>query len=71
MDSEFGARAKAELPCAACRTLHRKCSPDCLLAPYFPADEPEKFASVHKVFGASNVIKMLQVSECSNIEVHI
>nr|CAD1843439.1 unnamed protein product [Ananas comosus var. bracteatus] len=63
MDSEFGARAKAELPCAACRTLHRKCSPDCLLAPYFPADEPEKFASVHKVFGASNVIKMLQVVE--------
>nr|XP_010915987.1 LOB domain-containing protein 11 [Elaeis guineensis] len=61
MDSRV--RARPELPCAACRTLHRKCSYGCMLAPYFPADEPEKFASVHKVFGASNVIKMLQMVE--------
>ncbi|CAL9137050.1 unnamed protein product [Musa acuminata var. zebrina] len=54
-------RARLDLPCAACRTLHRKCDHGCLLAPYFPADEPDKFASVHKVFGASNVVKMLQV----------
>jgi len=32
-----------------------------VFAPYFPADEPQKFANVHKVFGASNVNKMLQV----------
>ncbi|KAM0946027.1 putative transcription factor AS2-LOB family [Dioscorea sansibarensis] len=47
------------MPCAGCRKLHRRCNRDCVLAPYFPANEPEKFAGVHKVFGASNVIKML------------
>ena len=48
-------------PCAACKLLRRRCAQDCVFAPYFPADEPQKFASVHKVFGASNVNKMLQV----------
>ncbi|XVE63207.1 hypothetical protein DITRI_Ditri07aG0001100 [Diplodiscus trichospermus] len=47
-------------PCAACKLLRRRCSQECVFAPYFPADEPQKFASVHKVFGASNVNKMLQ-----------
>ncbi|KAL6201885.1 hypothetical protein ACLB2K_025597 [Fragaria x ananassa] len=47
-------------PCAACKLLRRRCAQDCVFAPYFPADEPHKFASVHKVFGASNVNKMLQ-----------
>ncbi|GLT81105.1 hypothetical protein SLA2020_525090 [Shorea laevis] len=47
-------------PCAACKLLRRRCAPDCVFAPYFPANEPQKFASVHKVFGASNVNKMLQ-----------
>ncbi|KAK3033122.1 hypothetical protein RJ639_036481, partial [Escallonia herrerae] len=47
-------------PCAACKLLRRRCAQDCVFAPYFPADEPQKFASVHKVFGASNVNKMLQ-----------
>ncbi|WOK99351.1 LOB domain-containing protein 1-like [Canna indica] len=63
------ARTKLDLPCAACRLLHRKCNRQCLLAPYFPAEEPDKFARVHKVFGASNVIKMLQaVKEGMNKE---
>ncbi|GAB2276457.1 LOB domain-containing protein 4 [Dionaea muscipula] len=47
-------------PCAACKLLRRKCAADCIFAPYFPADEPQKFATVHRVFGASNVNKMLQ-----------
>ncbi|XP_020597578.1 LOB domain-containing protein 28-like [Phalaenopsis equestris] len=51
--------AKPELPCAACRLLHRRCTTDCMLAPYFPSDNSDKFAVVHKVFGATNVIKML------------
>jgi len=51
----------AASPCAACKLLRRRCAQDCLFAPYFPADEPHKFANVHKVFGASNVNKMLQV----------
>ncbi|KAK1301779.1 LOB domain-containing protein 4 [Acorus calamus] len=69
MDKQLmGLRAKIDQPCAACRMLHRKCADDCLLAPYFPANEPEKFAGVHRVFGASNVIKMLQLVEASKRE---
>ena len=49
-------------PCAACKLLRRRCTRDCVFAPYFPPDEPQKFANVHKVFGAANVNKMLQVS---------
>ncbi|EFJ18526.1 hypothetical protein SELMODRAFT_69267, partial [Selaginella moellendorffii] len=45
--------------CAACRNLRRRCTPECLFAPYFPPDQPERFANVHKVFGVSNVSKML------------
>ncbi|XP_028752431.1 LOB domain-containing protein 4-like [Neltuma alba] len=57
---EGGRKHGAMSPCAACKLLRRRCAQDCLFAPYFPADEPHKFASVHKVFGASNVNKMLQ-----------
>ncbi|KAM0946490.1 putative transcription factor AS2-LOB family [Dioscorea sansibarensis] len=46
-------------PCAACKFLRRKCQPDCVFAPYFPPDNPQKFIHVHRVFGASNVTKLL------------
>ncbi|XP_066364151.1 LOB domain-containing protein 6-like [Miscanthus floridulus] len=46
-------------PCAACKFLRRKCHPDCVFAPYFPPDNPQKFVHVHRVFGASNVTKIL------------
>ncbi|KAL4297462.1 hypothetical protein GQ457_12G026770 [Hibiscus cannabinus] len=47
-------------PCAACKTLRRRCADKCVLAPYFPPTEPAKFAIAHRVFGASNIIKFLQ-----------
>ncbi|KAF8394842.1 hypothetical protein HHK36_018779 [Tetracentron sinense] len=46
-------------PCAACKILRRRCAQECPFSPYFSPHEPQKFASVHKVFGASNVSKML------------
>lgn len=46
-------------PCAACKFLRRKCLPGCIFAPFFPPEEPQKFANVHKIFGASNVTKLL------------
>ncbi|XP_061341354.1 LOB domain-containing protein 36 [Gastrolobium bilobum] len=46
-------------PCAACKFLRRKCTQECVYAPYFPPDNPQRFAYVHKVFGASNVAKLL------------
>ncbi|KAL6131636.1 hypothetical protein ACLB2K_070010 [Fragaria x ananassa] len=45
--------------CAACKLLKRRCGPTCIFAPHFRSDEPLKFAKVHKVFGASNVSKIL------------
>ncbi|KAL3626783.1 hypothetical protein CASFOL_029355 [Castilleja foliolosa] len=46
-------------PCAACKCLRRKCTQECVFAPYFPPDNPQKFTNVHKVFGASNVAKLI------------
>ncbi|XVF80934.1 hypothetical protein PTKIN_Ptkin15bG0115400 [Pterospermum kingtungense] len=47
-------------PCGACKFLRRKCSSDCIFAPYFCSEQgPARFAAIHKVFGASNVSKLL------------
>ncbi|XP_057780232.1 LOB domain-containing protein 15-like isoform X1 [Salvia miltiorrhiza] len=46
-------------PCAACKLLRRRCAQECPFSPYFSPHQPHRFASVHKVFGASNVSKML------------
>ncbi|KAL1557686.1 LOB domain-containing protein 24-like [Salvia divinorum] len=46
--------------CAACKHLRRRCPSDCIFAPYFPSNNPRRFAYVHKIFGASNVGKILQ-----------
>lgn len=48
-------------PCAACKLLRRRCAEECPFSPYFSPHEPQKFAAVHKVFGASNVSKLLMV----------
>ncbi|XP_051140082.1 LOB domain-containing protein 1-like [Andrographis paniculata] len=47
-------------PCAACKILRRRCVEKCVLAPYFPPTDPLKFTIAHRVFGASNIIKLLQ-----------
>ncbi|XP_051140471.1 LOB domain-containing protein 24-like [Andrographis paniculata] len=46
--------------CAACKHLRRRCPSDCIFSPYFPSNNPRKFSYVHKVYGASNVSKILQ-----------
>ncbi|OAY40573.1 LOB domain-containing protein 24 [Manihot esculenta] len=46
--------------CAACKYLRRRCPLDCIFSPYFPSNDPERFSCVHKIYGASNVGKMLQ-----------
>ncbi|MBA0870338.1 hypothetical protein Goshw_011067 [Gossypium schwendimanii] len=46
--------------CGACKFLRRKCTNECVFAPYFCYDEAANhFAAVHKVFGASNASKLL------------
>ncbi|XP_072984390.1 LOB domain-containing protein 29-like [Typha latifolia] len=47
-------------PCGACKFLRRKCVKGCVFAPYFCHEQDvEHFAAIHKVFGASNVSKLL------------
>ncbi|KAG8476892.1 hypothetical protein CXB51_030589 [Gossypium anomalum] len=46
--------------CAACKYQRRKCIPECLLAPYFPADQTKVFQNAHKLFGVSNIVKILK-----------
>lgn len=52
--------AQGGAPCGACKFLRRKCINGCVFAPYFGSDQgAARFAAVHKVFGASNVSKLL------------
>ncbi|XP_050222985.1 LOB domain-containing protein 27 [Mercurialis annua] len=51
--------------CAACKYQRRKCSSDCPLAPYFPPDQPKMFQNAHKLFGVSNIIKILKKLDAS------
>ncbi|KAK3038241.1 hypothetical protein RJ639_030850 [Escallonia herrerae] len=46
--------------CAACKYLRRRCASDCIFSPYFPPNNPQRFACVHRIYGASNIGKMLQ-----------
>ncbi|KAF5822014.1 putative transcription factor AS2-LOB family [Helianthus annuus] len=56
----MAANAGTGSPCGACKFLRRKCTADCIFAPYFCSEQgPDRFAAIHKVFGASNVSKLL------------
>ncbi|KAI3676454.1 hypothetical protein L1987_86063 [Smallanthus sonchifolius] len=47
-------------PCGACKFLRRKCMKGCVFAPYFCHEHgATHFAAIHRVFGASNVSKLL------------
>lgn len=46
--------------CAACKYQRRKCASDCPLAPYFPHDRQREFLNAHKLFGVSNITKIIR-----------
>ncbi|XP_052182288.1 LOB domain-containing protein 27-like [Diospyros lotus] len=46
--------------CAACKYQRRRCSSECPLAPYFPPDQPKMFQNAHRLFGVSNIRKILE-----------
>ncbi|OIV91360.1 hypothetical protein TanjilG_01978 [Lupinus angustifolius] len=55
-----GTSSSTGSPCGACKFLRRKCAPDCIFAPYFCSEQgADRFSAIHKVFGASNVSKLL------------
>ncbi|XAR51784.1 hypothetical protein NMG60_11006518 [Bertholletia excelsa] len=46
--------------CAACKHRRQKCRSDCPLAPYFPANNTKMFMNAHRLFGISNIMKILK-----------
>ncbi|KAK4437121.1 LOB domain-containing protein 27 [Sesamum alatum] len=46
--------------CAACKYQRRRCTPECLLAPFFPADQPKMFLNVHRLFGVKHIQNLLK-----------
>ncbi|XP_010688578.2 LOB domain-containing protein 2 [Beta vulgaris subsp. vulgaris] len=46
--------------CAACKHQRKRCTDKCILAPFFPAEKVREFQAVHKVFGVSNVQKLVR-----------
>ncbi|KAK9072739.1 hypothetical protein SSX86_009174 [Deinandra increscens subsp. villosa] len=58
--SGSGSGSTSGVPCGACKFLRRRCVDGCIFAPHFsPEQGTALFAAVHKVFGASNVSKLL------------
>lgn len=49
--------------CAACKYQRRRCTSECPLAPYFPPHEQKMFQNAHKLFGVSNILKILKKLE--------
>uniref|UniRef100_A0A1D1YFH6 LOB domain-containing protein 20 n=1 Tax=Anthurium amnicola TaxID=1678845 RepID=A0A1D1YFH6_9ARAE len=53
--------SSAVAPCGACKYLRRKCVEGCVFAADFGGEHgAARFAAVHRVFGASNVGKLLR-----------
>ncbi|XP_019451914.1 PREDICTED: LOB domain-containing protein 22-like [Lupinus angustifolius] len=46
--------------CAACKHQRKKCNEKCILSPYFPSSRSCEFDAVHKVFGVSNITKLVK-----------
>ncbi|KAK3210491.1 hypothetical protein Dsin_015197 [Dipteronia sinensis] len=45
--------------CAACRFKRKKCTENCVTAPYFPISRTAEYEKARKVFGVTNIEKML------------
>ncbi|XP_010552217.1 PREDICTED: LOB domain-containing protein 22-like [Tarenaya hassleriana] len=58
--SRTGNSTSTNQACAACKYQRRKCAPDCLLAPYFPHNRHRQFLNAHKLFGVSNITKIIK-----------
>ncbi|GAA0139135.1 hypothetical protein LIER_00744 [Lithospermum erythrorhizon] len=45
--------------CASCKHQRKKCTDKCILAPLFPVEKTKEFQAVHRVFGVSNLTKIV------------
>lgn len=46
--------------CAACKYQRKRCTPECVLAPYFRPEHPLVFKNAHKLFGVRNILRILK-----------
>lgn len=46
--------------CAACKHQRHKCKAGCILAPYFPPDQPRRFRNALRLFGVKNILRILK-----------
>lgn len=46
--------------CAACKYQRRRCSKECVLAPFFPAEKAKEFQNAHRLFGVRNIMNILK-----------
>ncbi|XP_020538028.2 protein ASYMMETRIC LEAVES 2-like [Jatropha curcas] len=51
---------KTSQACAVCKYQRRKCTKECALAPYFPADQQRTFRNARRLFGVHNILKILK-----------
>lgn len=60
LSTKMTIKTGANHACAACKYQRRRCSKDCVLAPYFPADKAKLFQYAHRLFGVHNIMKILK-----------
>ncbi|ONH97771.1 hypothetical protein PRUPE_7G209000 [Prunus persica] len=48
--------------CASCKQQRRKCDETCEMAPYFLASRYSEFQNAHKIFGVSNIQKIMAMA---------
>ncbi|KAI3686480.1 hypothetical protein L1987_80158 [Smallanthus sonchifolius] len=46
--------------CAACKYQRKRCTSECMLAPYFRPEDPVLFRNAHKLFGVRNILRILE-----------
>lgn len=49
--------------CACCKHQRKKCEENCELAPYFPAKKFKDYQNAHRVFGISNIYRIITAVE--------
>ena len=62
MDREISP-SPANHACASCKHQRKRCDSNCELAPYFPAKRYHEFQNAHKLFGVSNILKIITMIE--------
>ncbi|XP_022750089.1 LOB domain-containing protein 7-like [Durio zibethinus] len=50
----------ASQACAVCKYQRKKCTPNCPLAPFFPASNHKDFLDTRKLFGVRNITKLIE-----------